>query len=135
VSYGELPGGQGAPGGPQDYGEPPGYGTPKHQGGVGYGYGAPAGAKPPTYRGMAITAAILGIFLGFISILIGLPAGIAASVYGRKVDTAWAQGDPVGAATASRRARTWLIVSATFDAISLILAIVVIARGGASSTG
>ena len=142
MSYGEPPGGQ--PGGPQGYGAPPpqdygapapqGYGAPppQYQGGPGYGYGAPAGAKPPTYRGMAITTAILGIFF---SLLIGLPTGIVASVYGRKVDTAWAAGDAAGAATASRRARIWLIVSAIFDVIGLVLVIFVVAHGGSSSTG
>ncbi len=149
MSYGEPPGGQGTPGGPQGYGEqppgyeapppgygappPPGYGAPpQYQGGAGYGYGAPVGAKPSSYRGLSITTAILGIFF---SLIIGLPTGIVASVYGRKVDTAWAAGDAAGSATASRRARTWLIVSAIFDAIGLILVIFVIAHGGSNSTG
>jgi hypothetical protein len=132
VSYGEPPGGQGTPGEPQGYGQPPGYGAPpQYQGVAGYGYGAPAGAKPPSYRGLSITTAILGIFF---SLIIGLPTGIVASVYGRKVDTAWAAGDAAGSATASRRARVWLIVSAIFDVIGLILVIFVIAHGGSNTT-
>jgi Interferon-induced transmembrane protein len=145
VSYGEPPGGQGTPGGPPGYGaeppQPPGYGAPPpgygapppYEGGAGYGYGAPAGAKPPTYRGLSITAAVVGVFF---SLIFGLPCGIVASVYGRRVDTAWAAGDAAGAATASRRARIWLIVAGVFDAISIIAFIFIIAHGGApSSTG
>lgn len=135
MSHGEPPGGQGTPGGPPGYGAPgpQGYGAPPppYQGPAGYGYGAPAGAKPPSYRGLSITTAILGVFL---SLIFGLPTGIVSAVYGRKVDTAWAAGDAAGAASASRRARGWLIASAIFDAIGLIVVIIVIAHGGAAST-
>jgi hypothetical protein len=90
------------------------------------------GAKPPTYRGLAITTAVLGIFF---SLIIGLPTGIVASVYGRKVDTAWQAGDADGAARASRTARIWLIVSAIFDVLGLILFVFVIAHGGSGTNG
>lgn len=94
MSYGHWePGQQASPG----YG-PPGYGAP------------PPGPPPRTYRAWGIIAAVCGVLF---NIILGLPAALIGSRQGKKVAELWASGDVQGAISASRKARTWLIASAT----------------------
>jgi hypothetical protein len=135
--YGQ-PGGYGQPG---QYGQPvpppaPGYGapTPYPGGGSPYGtpgYGAPVGPMPSSHRAWAVTCIVLGIFF---SLIIGLPMAIAANVYAGKVQRAWDMGDQQGAIKASSRARLWSILSTVFIVIGFIGFIIIVSRGGSSSS-
>lgn len=105
------------------------------QGGYGQGgygaYGAqsaPAGGKPQNYMVPSIIATIGGFLF---CCLLGLPAGIAAIVFGNKVDSLWNMGDYQGAQDASNKAKTWMIVAAVLAGIGLIANIIVFATGGA----
>ena len=83
-------------GGAQGYGQG-GYGQSGYgQGGYGaYGaQSAPAGGKPQNYMVPSIIATIGGFLF---CCLLGLPAGIAAIVFGNKVDSLWNMGDYQGA--------------------------------------
>jgi hypothetical protein len=141
MSY-DTPGGP--PGGatpppPGGYGDPPGggYGVPPGGGygvppGGGYGgYGQPYGKPPSTYRAWAITCIVCGVLF---SLIIGLPFGLLALASSRRVQRAWQMGDMQQAAKASRRARTWAIVSTIFDVLGLILVITLFSHAGASTT-
>lgn len=146
AGYGSGEPGYGAP--PpsgQPYGapgqQPPGYGTPGY-GAPGYGaqpygtgayggYGAPGGAKPPTYLVWGILSAIGGVLFCLIG---GVPTAIASIVYARQVDTKWSAGDQAGAQQASRNARTWAIVSTVLDVIGVIIVIIVFGAGLHSAT-
>jgi Interferon-induced transmembrane protein len=119
--YQGQPYGQGQPpyGQGQPYGQPPPYGQPYGQPAPGGNYGAPpAFGRPPTYLGWAITAAIGGVLF---SLILGMPSGIVATRYARKVKTAWEAGDTQGAARASKRALTWSIISTCLDLLGLVL--------------
>jgi len=120
----DAPGQQGLPSyGQQGYGQP-GYGP------AGYfppGYGAgPAGTPPATYLPWAYTAAVGGVLF---SLILGLPTGLVAVNYGRKVRPAWAAGDVQRAISASRKARTWAIVSTVLDVLGIVLVFVLLAAG------
>jgi hypothetical protein len=144
MSYGDDPaGGQGYDTGqasevPPAYpGQPgyaqPGYGQPDYPP-PGYGqspYGQPAYAQPgygvpdqmpPTYRTWTVIASICGILF---SLILGFPFALVSRRYGGKVRDLWASGDMQGAIAASRKARTWLIVSFVFDVLGLVLFIAV----------
>lgn len=117
-------------GGAQGYGQG-GYGQSGYgQGGYGaYGaQSAPAGGKPQNYMVPSIIATIGGFLF---CCLLGLPAGIAAIVFGNKVDSLWNMGDYQGAQDASNKAKTWMIVAAVLAGIGLIANIIVFATGGA----
>jgi hypothetical protein len=86
---------------------------------------------PPTYMGWAMTAAIVGVLF---STFIGLPAGITATRYARKVRPAWDAGEPTEAVRLSKRALTWSIVASVLDVLGLILFIVVVSHP-ATNTG
>lgn len=131
-----------APDNPQGFGTPPPYQGQPYQGqpypGGPYGtapgtYGsAPSQlGRPPTYLGWAITAAVGGVLF---SLILGLPTGLVATRYARKVRTAWDAGDQYEAAKASKRALTWSIVSTCLDILGLILVIYLVSHP-ASSTG
>lgn len=116
-------------GGAQGYGQG-GYGQSGYgQGGYGaYGaQSAPAGGKPQNYMVPSIIATIGGFLF---CCLLGLPAGIAAIVFGNKVDSLWNMGDYQGAQDASNKAKTWMIVAAVLAGIGLIANIIVFATGG-----
>jgi hypothetical protein len=116
--YGEQPGGgYGAPGG--GYGVPPGYGQ------------APYGKPPSAYRAWAITCIVCGVLF---SLIIGLPCALVSLSYSRRVQSAWQVGDMQRATKASKRARTWAIVSTIFDVLGLILVIALFSHGGSSTT-
>jgi hypothetical protein len=94
---------------------PPAWGGP-------YGGGMPAGlAKPSNYLGWAIAATVLCC----------LPGGIVSIVYANQVDKFWAAGNVAAAQTASKNARTWLIISAVAGAV-VIMAILASSAGSGS---
>ena len=119
----------GAQGGYQEgYGQG-GYG----QGGYGQGgYGAygsqsaPSGGKPQNFMVPSIIATIGGFLF---CCLLGLPAGIAAIVFGNKVDSLWNMGDYQGAQAASEKAKLWMIVAAVLAGLGLIANIILFATG------
>lgn len=126
--YAGQPGpGQPYPGQPGPGGAYPG-GT--YSGGA-YGTVPSYAQAPPTFMGWAITAAVVGVLF---STFFGLPAGIAATRYARKVRPAWDAGDPTEAARLSKRAMTWSIVSTCLDVLGLILFIVVVSHPATSTT-
>jgi hypothetical protein len=129
----EPPPGYGTPPG---YGAPQGYGTPPpYQGqavpGASYGMG-PVGSPPPSYLGWAIAAMIGGVLF---SLLLGFPTGLAANRYARRVKRAWNAGDQQGALQASKRARTWSIISTVLDLLGLVLVIYVLNHPTGGTTG
>ena len=133
MSYGSTPGDwQGDPAGrPQEFEQPP---PDPGQAASGYfppGYGAVAyGKPPPTYLVWARIAAGGGVLF---NLILGLPAALIAMQHGRKVRAAWESGNQQAAITASRKARTWAIVSTVLDALGVVLLLVIIAAGVASS--
>ena len=86
---------------------PPGY---PPSSGYGYGYGPAPGPKPATNL-------VWGILT---TVLCCLPFGIVSIVYAARVDGLWNSGDAQGAYDASKRARTWAIVSA-LTAVGLLI--------------
>lgn len=128
-------------GGSQGYGQggydQSGYGQSGAQGYGQGGYGAygaqsaPAGGKPQNYMVPSIIATIGGFLF---CCLLGLPAGIAAIVFGNKVDSLWNMGDYQGAQTASEKAKLWMIVAAVLAGVGLIANIIVFASGGYSAS-
>ena len=124
----------GAQGGYQEgYGQG-GYG----QGGYGQGgYGAygsqsaPSGGKPQNFMVPSIIATIGGFLF---CCLLGLPAGIAAIVFGNKVDSLWNMGDYQGAQAASEKAKLWMIVAAVLAVLGLIANIIMFATGSYDAT-
>jgi interferon-induced transmembrane protein len=107
MSYGNSPadgdGGTGQPDQYQGYGRYPGDG--QYQ-----GYGQPAVRRPPTY-----------LAPGIVGLLFLWPAAIVSIVYASQVTRKWRVGDVAGAAIASKRARTWAIVSYVGGVLGLIL--------------
>jgi hypothetical protein len=107
--YGPPPGGYGAPQLPSPpYGQPGGWGRPPGPGPGGYGPGPggfggppPFGTPIPNYLWQSIV----------VTVLCCVPAGIAAIVYASRVQGRQRMGDVQGALDASRKARTWCIVS------------------------
>ncbi|OHV35581.1 MULTISPECIES: CD225/dispanin family protein [Pseudofrankia] len=112
--YGQQPGyGYGTP--PPGYGQPAGgYGYPPATGGYGTpppgGYGTPI----PNYLWQSVV----------VTLLCCLPAGIIAIVFASRVSTRQAMGDIQGALEASKKARTWCIVSAVAAVVSYVLIII-----------
>lgn len=128
----------GSPGGSEQGPQvPPGYGQPGYQPGyaaTGYvtpGYGtSPYGAPPPTYLVWARIAAGCGVLF---NLILGFPAGLVAMNHGRQVRQHWETGNQQAAFAASRKARTWAIVSTVLDALGVILLIVVISSASSTS--
>jgi hypothetical protein len=114
-SFGQVPGQAPGPfgGGQQPYGGGQQY-VP-----YGAGYSQPSG-RPPTHLPLAV-----------VSLLFCWPASIVAIIYASQVKNKWARGDQQGAMTASRRARTWAIVSFVVG----VLAIVYLIAFGHTTTG
>jgi len=132
--FGGAPWPQPPPGYPQPgYGQP-GYGQPGYGPG-GYfppGYGAwPGGQEPPTYTAWIWVAAIGGVLF---SLILGFPTAMIALSQARKVRPNWQTGNQQAAIKASRRARTWVIVSTILDALGVILFVLIVA-GSVHTTG
>jgi Interferon-induced transmembrane protein len=130
------PGQNGAPG---RYGAPGQYGDPGPYGAVGP-YGAPGlpgfaqgpyGKPPPTYKPWAITCVVCGVLF---SIIIGMPCGLIALYYSRRVQPAWLAGHQQRASQASRRAMIWAIASTLFDLLGLIVVISLVSHGSGSAS-
>ena len=100
------------------YGEYPGPAAPQ------YGAWRP---QPPDYRAWVIAAVVGGVLF---SLLIGMPLGLVAQRNSRRVRGRCESGDHDGAARASRSARSWAIASVVFDALGLLLLIVLLSRSG-----
>lgn len=94
----------------------PGYGMPGS---------APAGPPPPTYLAWRIIASVCGLLF---NVILGLPAARVGGRYSNKAAELWASGDEQAAASASRKARGWLIAASVLDAIGLVLVIVLITQ-------
>jgi hypothetical protein len=131
--YGGSPGQQPPPSYPQPEFGQPGYGQPGYGPG-GYfppGYAAgPAGQQPATHLAWAWTAAVGGVLF---SLILGLPTALIALNHARKVRPSWQAGDLQAAITASRKARTWAIVSTILDVLGIGILVLVI--GAAHTTG
>ena len=138
--YGGAPGPPPPPSYPQPgYGQPgygqPGYGQPGYGQPGGYfppGYGAwPGGQEPPTHMAWIWVAAIGGVLF---SLILGFPTAMIALSQARKVRPNWQAGNQQAAMTASRRARTWVIVSTILDILGVVLFVVIVA-GSAHTSG
>ncbi len=70
----------------------------------------PVGMKPKNYLVLSILATIFCC----------LPFGIPAIVFSAKVDSYWNNGNYIGAQEASRKAKTWMLVSVIIGAVILI---------------
>jgi hypothetical protein len=113
---------------PWAYGQASGYGTPGH-GTPGYG-AARYGSPPPTYKVWAYFAAAGGVLF---NLILGLPCGLVAVNYARKVRRYWESGNQAAAASASRKALTWAIISTVLDLLGIVLFIVLIRSGNSPS--
>lgn len=82
---------------------------------------------PPDYRIWVVAATAVGALF---SVIAGLPAGLVAVHYSRRVRQSWGTGDQRGAAAASRAALGWVIASACLDAVGVIVVSVIISQGG-----
>lgn len=133
MSYGSTPG--------EWQGDPaertPGFGQPPPdpgQAASGYfppGYGAADyGKPPPTYLVWARIAAGGGVLF---NLILGLPTALIAMRHGRKVRTEWQAGNQQAAVSASRKARTWVIVSTVLDVLGVVLVLIIIGAGVAAS--
>jgi hypothetical protein len=90
------------------------------QPGLGIQYGNP----PPRHLIWARVAMIGGVLF---NLILGFPAGLVALRYARKVQPAWEAGDQAAAISASRKARTWAIVSTVLDVAGVVLLIALVA--------
>ena len=123
----------GPPGGEPAQPVPPGYGQPGY---AAPGYGAPGygagmyGTPPPTYMIWARIAAVGGVLF---NLILGLPAGMIAIHHARLVRKQWDSGNQQAAVAASRKARTWAIVSTALDVLGIVLLIVIVAGSASSS--
>lgn len=129
----------GAPGGEQAQQVPPGYGQSGYAapgyGAPGYGapgYGAPGmyGTPPPTYMIWARIAAVGGVLF---NLILGLPSAMIAIHHARLVRKQWESGNQQAAVAASRKARTWAIVSTVLDVLGIVLLIVIVGASASSS--
>jgi hypothetical protein len=119
-------------GDPGQYGQAPRqYGAPgPYAAGPGFAQG-PYGKPPATYKPWAITCIACGVLF---SIIIGMPCGLVALYYSRRVQPAWMAGNQLRAAQASRRAMIWAIVSTLFDLLGLIVVISLFSHGSGSAS-
>jgi Interferon-induced transmembrane protein len=117
---------------PGQYGQAPGpYGAPgPYAPGPGFAQG-PYGKPPAAYRPWAITCIACGVLF---SIIIGMPCGLVALYYSRRVQPAWLAGNQHRASQASRRAMTWAIASTLFDVLGFIVVISLFSHGSGSTS-
>jgi len=123
------PGQNGAPGqygAPGPYGAVGPYGAP---GQPGFAQG-PYGKPPATYKPWAIACIVCGVLF---SIIIGMPCGLVALYYSRRVQPAWMAGQQQRASQASRRAMIWAIASTLFDLLGFIVVISLFSHGSGSA--
>jgi hypothetical protein len=111
MSYGNVPGQPAGHGGPGGYGGLGGYGGP--------GYGGPGYAGPPpnSYLVWAILATLFCC----------VPFGIVSIVFAAQVDSKWTAGDYYGAMDSSRKAKNWLIASASVGGAVAVIYLIILA--------
>ena len=73
------------------------------------------GTKPKSHLALSILVTILCCW----------PFGIPAIVYSAKVNNRWNEGDAAGAQDASKKAMTWIIVSAILGIVGTVLYILI----------
>jgi hypothetical protein len=115
---GSLPYGNGQPWPGDPASGTPGYGTP------------PFGQPPPTHLVWARIAAVGGVLF---NLILGLPSALIAMRHARRVRAHWEAGNYPAAVSESRKARTWSIVATAFDALGIVLLVVLIAASGSAS--
>lgn len=71
----------------------------------------------PTYMWQSVVATVVGLPF---CCLLAMPFGIVAIVFASKVEGLRVQGDILGATTASKNAKTWMIISFATSALSLV---------------
>ena len=96
----------------------PGYGTP------------PFGQQPPAHLVWARIAAAGGVLF---NLILGLPSGLIAMRHARLVRVHWEAGNQAAAVSESRKARTWSIVATVFDALGVVLLVILIGASGSAS--
>lgn len=79
----------------------------------------PIGPKPASYLALSILATIFCC----------LPFGIPAIVFSAKVDNYWNAGRYQESQDASRKAKTWMLISVILGALSLITYLVLVFKG------
>jgi hypothetical protein len=138
-----APGQSGAPGqygDPGQHGDPGLYAQPSWQYGATGPYGAPGqpgfaqgpyGRPPAAYKPWAIACIVCGVLF---SIIIGMPCGLVALYYSRRVQPAWMAGYQQRASQASRRAMMWAIASTLFDLLGFIVVISLVSHGSGSAS-
>jgi len=115
---GSLPSGDG-----QHWPGPPASGMP--------GYGAPPfGQQPPAHLIWARIAAVGGVLF---NLILGLPSALIAMRHARLVRVHWEAGNQAAAVSESRKARTWSIVATVFDALGIVLLVILIGASGSAS--
>ena len=119
--------------------EQPGFGQPAGQPGYdasGYfppGYAAgSAGQQPSTHLAWARIAAVGGVLF---NLILGFPTAMIALNHARKVRPSWQAGNLQEAINASRKARTWAIVSTVFDVLGVGILVFVIGAAHTNSAG
>ncbi|GEM_PF-964335 len=119
--FDQFPGNQGFGGqyGGQGYGnQPPGYGTPGNYR-IGSSYqGTPGYSNAPSYGAAPMPGGAVNNYLVWsivTTLLCCLPAGVVAIIYASQVDGKLRMGDYYGALDASKKAKTWCIVSAALS--------------------
>jgi hypothetical protein len=125
-------GGQPPSAAPWAYGQPgpgaPGYGAAGF-GTPGFGP-TPYGSPPPTYKAFAYIAAAGGVLF---NLILGFPFGLIAVRHARRVRPYWESGNQQAAASASRKALTWAIVSSALDVLGILLLLLVIGSSSSPS--
>lgn len=119
---------------PPGYGQPgypaPGYVLPGFGAGP-YGNAGSYGKPPPTHLIWARIAVAGGVLF---NLILGFPAGLIAMQHARKVRSLWDTGNQQAAISASRKARTWAIVSTVLDVLGVVVFIVVITSTASSKS-
>ena len=69
------------------------------------------------------------------SLIGGVPTGLASIHFARQVLPRWQAGDQQGALDASRKARTWAIVSTVLDVLGFIFVVYLFASNATGTVG
>lgn len=81
----------------------------------------------PTYMWQSVVATVVGLLS---CCLLAFPFGIVAIVFAAKVEGLRVQGDLFGATTASNNAKTWMIISFSISALSIVLQVLNLMMNG-----
>jgi hypothetical protein len=94
------------------------------------GYGGLHGKPPRNYLVWAYIAAAGGVLF---NLILGFPSALVAIRQARQARQHWESGDQPAAISASRKARTWAIVSTVLDALGIVLLVVIIGTSSSAS--